>query len=73
MTERQADAAAVLAGFTIPGLVAGSMIGAMRYGEGPGVWSAAAKGGLLGAVGASAFGSLLAVALRSGIERPIPT
>lgn len=64
----RADTAAVLTCFTLPGLIAGTLVGAVTYGEGPRVWAAAAKGGLLGAGGATAVGGLLALALRAGIN-----
>lgn len=64
----RADAAAVLTCFTLPGLIAGSLVGAFTHGEGPGVWTAAAKGGFLGAGGATAVGAFFGVALRAGIN-----
>jgi hypothetical protein len=67
MPER-ADGAAVLTCFTLPGTVAGILVGAFMHGEGPGVWGSALKGALFGGVGASAVGGLLALALRAGFE-----
>lgn len=64
----RADAAAVLTCFAIPGLIAGALSGASTYGEGPGVWSAAARGAVIGALGASLLGGVLALALRAGVE-----
>lgn len=64
----RADAAAVLTCFTLPGLIAGALVGAVTYGEGPRVWGATAKGAALGAGGATAVGGLLALALRAGIS-----
>jgi hypothetical protein len=68
----RADAAAVLTCFTLPGLIAGALVGALTYGDGPRVWTAAAKGGFLGAGSATAVGGLLALALRAGINAPAP-
>lgn len=64
----RADAAAVLTCFVIPGLIAGGLSGAVVYGEGPGVWPAAARGAVVGALGAGLLGGVLALALRGGIE-----
>lgn len=63
-----ADGAAVLTCFTLPGLIAGMLVGAVSHGEGPGVWGAAAKGALIGSIGATAVGAGLAYALRAGIN-----
>ena len=64
----RADAAAVLTCFAIPGLIAGALSGASTYGEGRGVWSAAARGAVVGALGAGLLGGVLALALRAGVE-----
>lgn len=68
----RADAAAVLTCFVIPGLIAGGLSGAVVYGDGPGVWPAAARGALIGALGAGLFGGVLSLALRAGIESSTP-
>lgn len=62
------DGAAVLACWTLPGVVAGTLVGAARHGDGPGVWGAAAKGALVGGGALTAFGGLLALALRAGLN-----
>ena len=49
-------------------MIAGALSGATTYGEGPGVWSAAAKGAVVGAIGAGLVGGVLALALRAGVE-----
>ena len=64
----RADAAAVVTCFTLPGFVAGTLVGAFMHGCGPGVWSSALKGAFVGAGSATAVGGVLAAALRSGIE-----
>lgn len=63
-----ADGAAVLTCFTLPGLIAGSLVGAAIHGAGPGVWGSALRGALVGGVGSTAVGTALAFALRSGIN-----
>lgn len=64
----RADGAAVFTCFTIPGIIAGSLVGAVTHGEGPGVWKAAAKGGFWGGGGATLLGTLVAMGLRAGID-----
>lgn len=66
----RADAAAVVTCFAIPGLIAGALSGAVTHGQGAGVWTSAARGAVLGALGAGAVGSTLALALRAGIDSP---
>jgi hypothetical protein len=67
----RADAAAVLTCFTMPGAVAGALVGAVMHQTGPGgpkTWHAAFMGALLGAATATVAGAALAAALRAGIN-----
>ena len=63
-----ADGAAVLTCFTLPGLIAGSLVGAVFHGDGPGVLGAAMRAAVLGGIGATVVGTGLAFALRAGIN-----
>lgn len=62
------DALAVVTCFTIPGVIAGGLFGAVTHKQMRGMLGATLKGALLGAAGATAIGGGLAFALRAGID-----
>jgi hypothetical protein len=59
------DARAVFTCFTVPGIVAGSLVGAVMHTHMRGMGVAALKGAVVGGGGATAVGAALAFALRA--------
>lgn len=62
------DALAVVTCWTVPGVVAGGLVGATTHKKMTGMLGATLKGALLGGGGATMLGAALAFALRAGVD-----